>query len=151
MGDGTVLRQPAPPREADRPAMATMTANRRSCACSPAPWAAIRPSLLFAASAEGHQRRGTAADRAGSMALLHDRQLGIVDLERLEFSGAALLVFGSDGVADDTDWRRLRHDPFSDPELALGLRGGCPVAHGKIKCLASIAQMYNELGGLLPL
>ena len=53
--------------------------------------------------------------------LLHDRHLGIFDNERLEFSGAAVLILGGHGITDDAGRCGVRHDPLGDPELTFGL------------------------------
>src|SRR5207244_2981117 len=82
---------------------------------------------------------------------LHDRQLGCLNFERLEFSGAAVLVRRGHGIADDSDWCVLRDYPFSDPEFALGLRSCRTVPHGNVGGLTADIHMDDELSGFLAL
>src|SRR3954471_1453657 len=49
--------------------------------------------------------------------VVDDGQLRGFDIERLELSGAPVLVLGGDREADDTRRSVRRHDPLGDPEL----------------------------------
>src|SRR6266850_883374 len=83
--------------------------------------------------------------------LFDDRKLGRLHIEWLPFAGAALRVFRCDGVAHDAERCVSGHHPFEHPELSFRLLSGLTVAHRKVKGLACVVQVDDELGRAISL
>src|SRR5262245_21229799 len=76
--------------------------------------------------------------------LRDDRELGGLDLERLELGSAALWILGGDRVPHDPHRGVVGHCPLRDPELPFRLPFVLPVAHRNVEGLAGKVEVDDE-------
>src|ERR1043165_3362233 len=74
-----------------------------------------------------------------------DRQLRSLDVERLVFTGAPVLVLRRDREPHDAGRRIVGHDPLGDPELIRRVRVVRAPAHGDVFRRAAVVQVDDEL------